>query len=181
MQALKKLGLPTDIPVRVLLSETFNSNLYNFSEDQKQMVGILRDVVANYNRAVPRQTRITSSRDAADAVRTRMIGLDHEQTWGIFLNADNSTIEQSMICQGSLDFTPIDTRRIIAKALALNAKSFILIHNHPSGNPMPSNADIKGTEKLRDAGKLMDIAILDHLIISDGKYYSFADEEVSVL
>lgn len=181
MQALKKLGLPTDIPVKVLLSESFNDSIAPLSDKQKEMVAILRDVVTEYNHRPAKKVRITDSRSAVTALGGKLTGLEHEEAHVLFLNSDGLPITTQLVCRGCLDYTPIDSRAIMAKALACNAKSLILFHNHPSGNPRPSAADIKETEKLRAAGELLQIGVVDHIIISDGLYYSFADEKTTTL
>ena len=81
-----------------------------------------------------------------------------------------------MLSRGTFDRTAIDSRTILRQALLKNAAAIILCHNHPSGNEKPSQADIGLTDNLRKACKLMDIPLLDHIILSSGKYYSFADE-----
>jgi len=181
MQALKKLGLPTDIPVRILLSKNFNDSLRVLSEEQKEMIELLRDVVTQYNRGTLKKTKITESASAVETVKPELTGLDHEESWVLFLNSDAIPLGKEMICRGSLDYTPIDSRAIISRALAYSARSIILFHNHPSGNPRPSTSDIKGTKNLKSACDTMDILLLDHIIISDGCYYSFNDEDVKEL
>ncbi len=81
-----------------------------------------------------------------------------------------------MITVGTIKSTQIDHRRIIKEALMTNATSIILFHNHPSGNPAPSVSDINETNKLRKACDIFDISLLDHIIVTDKSYYSFADE-----
>lgn len=178
MQALKKLGLPTDIPVRVLLSENFNDSLCSLSSEQKEMVSVLRDVITEYNRIPKRKTRIANSRDAVDVMYGAMKDLEHEQVWVLFLNNSMCSVGKCLLSKGGLDYTPFDVRMIISKALAYNASGMILFHNHPSGDPSPSKADISETEKLGKACKVFEICLADHIIISNGKYYSFQDEQV---
>lgn len=81
-----------------------------------------------------------------------------------------------MITVGSISSTIVDIRRIVKQALLCNATRIILFHNHPSGNPLPSKADIAETEKLKKACDLFDISLIDHIIIGDDCFYSFADE-----
>lgn len=178
MQALKKLGLPTDIPVRVLLGESFNDSLYPLSKDQKEMVSVLRDVIAEYNRAPCRKTRISSSRDAAGVMYPTLKNLEHEQVWALFLNHSLCPLGKSLLTSGGLDFAPFDVRMIVSKALGYNASAIIIYHNHPSGDPTPSTADVSETEKLKKACDVLGIQLADHIVISRGKYYSFVDEKV---
>ena len=179
MQALKALGLPTDIPVRILLSDTFNDSIRVLTDDQKEMVGVLREVVERYNRK-PRQKkpRINSCQKAVEALGDSFKGLCHEECWAAFLGVDLSMKSLDMICRGSLDYAPIDCRRILSKALAYGAAGVIIFHNHPSGNPQPSAADTRETERIREAGKALGIEIHDHIIVAEDCYYSFANEKV---
>lgn len=120
--------------------------------------------------------KISQSSQAANVLRDYMSGLDHEEMWGLFLNRDNRLISKEMLTKGTLTYTPIDARTIIKHSLLKNATGVIIIHNHPSGNPNPSQRDIEETLKINKACKLMDIALLDHIVICKYSYYSFADE-----
>ena len=121
-------------------------------------------------------TTISDSSQAAKLLHDHMIPLDHEELWVVFLNSANRVITQEMISMGSLTSTIFDVRCILRRALLNNAANILLVHNHPSGNPVPSTADIKQTEAVSKACKLMEIGLLDHLILSSDSYYSFADE-----
>ena len=94
----------------------------------------------------------------------------------LLLNRANKVLGFTKISTGGTTGTVVDTKVIFQTALKANAHSLILAHNHPSGNLNPSEADIKITKNIREAGKLMDISLVDHLIITDEGYYSFADE-----
>ena len=119
---------------------------------------------------------IHNSREAVKLVSPALSDLDHEEAWVIFLTSQNGVISTDMLSKGTLNKTAIDCRTILRQALLKNAAAIILCHNHPSGNEHPSRADIGLTETLQKACKLMDIPLLDHIILSSGKYYSFADE-----
>ena len=103
--------------------------------------------------------------------------LNHEECWILHLNKTNRLIHKEMISSGGMDSTVIDNRVIARKALDRKASGIILVHNHPSGNAMPSIADINQTRLLNNALKTCDISLLDHVIIAPGSYYSFADEQ----
>ena len=106
-----------------------------------------------------------------------MLGdLEHEEFWLLMLNRANRVIGRFKVSQGGLSGTVIDTRIILKKALDNLATSIIVCHNHPSGNRKPSDADVKITEKLKKAADMLEIKLLDHLIIADKSYFSFADE-----
>ena len=94
----------------------------------------------------------------------------------VYLNSDNRIIDITDITFGTVDHTFPIVREIIHAALQKFAKSIVCVHNHPSANMTPSTQDKKFTKELSDAGKLMQIKLIDHVIIGDGKYYSFADE-----
>ena len=120
-------------------------------------------------------TRINNSSDAASIIIPELQTLDHEESWVLFLTADNRLLCKEMITKGTLTSTLLDARTILRRALLNNAAAIILTHNHPSGNPTPSNSDIKMTSDIKEACHLMSIALIDHLIISTDSYFSFAD------
>ena len=122
------------------------------------------------------ETPIKESSQAAGYLHDDLKSLDHEESWVLFLNSANIPLTKKMITTGTIMSTLIDHRRIIKEALNCNATAIILFHNHPSGVPTPSTADIKETEKLRKACEIFDISLLDHIIVSEKSYYSFADE-----
>lgn len=102
--------------------------------------------------------------------------LEHEEFWLLMLNRANRILGRFKVSQGGLSGTVIDTRIILKKALDNLASSIIVCHNHPSGNKQPSDADVKITEKLKKAAEILEIKLLDHVIIADKSYFSFADE-----
>jgi DNA repair protein RadC len=120
--------------------------------------------------------KIASSRDAYEIFRSVMSDQPYESFWIILMNKANKVIRKCNISEGGVSGTVVDPKKIYKIALDLHASSMILGHNHPSGNIQPSEADQKITKKIRDAGLMLDVAVLDHLIIGDDKYYSFADE-----
>jgi DNA repair protein RadC len=120
--------------------------------------------------------KITTSADAANIFKPLLSDLSHEEFWVLFLNRNNLVIDKMMASQGGLTGTVIDVRLILKTALEKLACSLILCHNHPSGNISPSEADKEITKKIKEAGKHMDIPVLDHLIIANDAYFSFADE-----
>jgi DNA repair protein RadC len=119
--------------------------------------------------------RIKSSKDVADIFQPILSDLAHEEFWILYLNRSNKVISRMKLSQGGISGTVIDVRLILKKAVECLASGIILCHNHPSGNLNPSEADTKITKKIREAGKYMDVQLLDHLIISEKDYYSFAD------
>ena len=121
-------------------------------------------------------TPIKGSAQAAGFLREDLRSLDHEESWILLLNSANLPLAKKMITVGTIKSTQIDHRRIFKEALLTNATAIILFHNHPSGTPVPSVADINVTNKLRKACDIFDISLLDHIILTDESYYSFADE-----
>ena len=120
--------------------------------------------------------QMRSSRDAYNLIASILQDLQKEEFWILLLNRSNRFIGRVCISTGGVSGTVVDAKVIFKKAIESLASSVILCHNHPSGNLRPSQADIDITRKLKRAGESLDIAVLDHLIIADSGYYSFADE-----
>ena len=120
--------------------------------------------------------KITSSNDAAQQLFPILTDLEHEEFWILFLNRQNQVIENSQLSKGGLSGTVIDVRLIMKRALEKLASGIIISHNHPSGNLLPSSSDRDITEKIKQAGQVFDIKLLDHIIICGNRYTSFNDE-----
>lgn len=105
-------------------------------------------------------------------------GLDHEECWVLFLNRANYLLAKERMSIGGIDSTILDSRTIVRKAIEKNACGIIVVHNHPSGSAIPGTADINSTKQLDKALKTCEISLLDHVIIAEDSYYSFADEEL---
>jgi DNA repair protein RadC len=124
---------------------------------------------------VPDIPQIKCSKDVADIFQPLLSDISHEEFWVLFLNRSNRVINRMKLSQGGISGTVTDVRIVLKKAIEYLASGIIVCHNHPSGNLTPSESDTKITQKIKEAGNLMDIQLLDHLIISDKDYYSFAD------
>ncbi|MDX6746698.1 DNA repair protein RadC [Polaribacter sp. PL03] len=122
--------------------------------------------------------KITSSKDVANVMQPIIGDLEHEEFWVLFLNNSNKVMAKSQISKGGLTATIVDIRLVFKRALELAAVAIIVCHNHPSGKLTPSNADKKLTQKIKEAGDTLDIKLLDHLIITEKAYFSFADESL---
>lgn len=122
--------------------------------------------------------KISGSRDVFEYFQNNLADNQYEEFWILLLSRANKIIKKSSISQGGIAGTVADPKKIFKTALENNASSIILCHNHPSGNIKPSEADIKLTKKLKDAGVLLDISVLDHVIVGDNTYFSFADENL---
>lgn len=126
--------------------------------------------------SIPEKVQVANSRDVYKALLPMFADLNHEEFWIVLLNRANKITSKHLISKGGQAGTVADPKIIFNTVLQHQATSVILAHNHPSGNLKPSSADISLTTKLVAAGKLLDIEVLDHLIITDKDYYSFADE-----
>jgi len=124
---------------------------------------------------MPETPQIKCSRDVFDLVSPSLSDLQHEEFWILFLNRSNKVINRMRLSQGGISGTVTDVRLIMKKAIENLSSGIIVCHNHPSGNLSPSESDTKITNKIKEAGAIMDIQLLDHLIICDRDYYSFAD------
>ena len=120
--------------------------------------------------------RVTSSRDAYDALAAALTDLHHEEFWVLLLNKANEIFARERLSTGGMSGTVVDAKMVFKTALDGRAASVIAVHNHPSGSLQPSQSDLELTRKLRRAGELLDLPLLDHLIVSERGYYSFADE-----
>jgi DNA repair protein RadC len=124
---------------------------------------------------IPEVVQIKCSKDVADIFQPILSDLLHEEFWILFLNRSNRVINRMKLSQGGISGTVTDVRMVMKKAVEYLASGIIVCHNHPSGNLNPSEADSKITQKIKEAGNFLDIQLLDHLIISDKDYYSYAD------
>ena len=122
------------------------------------------------------KTIISTSRDIAGYLQVRLKDYRHEVFAVLFLNRANKINHFEIISEGGITGTVADPRVILRKALEEDAVNIILCHNHPSGSLKPSRADEQLTTKIREAARLLDIAVIDHIIVSETGYYSFADE-----
>lgn len=122
--------------------------------------------------------KITSSNSVFEYVQPIIGELPHEEFWILYLNNSNKIIKSAQLSKGGITGTIVDVRLAFKEALQLGAVGIILAHNHPSGTLKPSQADIQLTKKLKLAGESLDIKVLDHLIITEKAYFSFADENM---
>lgn len=121
---------------------------------------------------------IKTAEDAYNLLQGDLIDLAIEEFWIIMMKRNNEVLKKEMISRGGMHGTVVDAKIIYKRALEEAATGIIVAHNHPSGNLKPSHQDIKLTKKLKEAGKTLDISVLDHLIITDSGFYSFADENI---
>lgn len=124
----------------------------------------------------PQRRAINSSQEAYDLLAPALMDLTHEEFWLLLLNRANKMIKKLSVSKGGFTGTIADAKVIFKTALDHNATQIILCHNHPSGNNKPSQTDIQLTRRLVEGAKLLDLSIVDHIIIADRQYFSFADE-----
>ncbi len=120
--------------------------------------------------------KITSSKDAYDLLKGDMMDLPNEEFWVLLLNRANRVTKKKRVSEGGVSGTVADPKIIYKMALEELASGIIVAHNHPSGNLQASQSDLDLTKKLKEAGKFLEIQLLDHIIIANQKYLSFADE-----
>lgn len=125
---------------------------------------------------VPEKIKITQSKDAFRVLHPYLSDLHTEEFWVIFLNHDNRVLAKRQLTTGGITSAVVDVRMLFKAALEHAATGMIISHNHPSGSLKPSAEDKKITQKILEAGRILDIQLLDHLIITQNAYLSFADE-----
>ncbi len=175
------INLKSDIPTDQLLSESFNPKSYGLTKTQEKKIRALRDIITEYNQSIPldKKVSVSSSRIAAEILRPTFKGLGHEECWVLFLNRANYPITKEKLSSGGFSSTTLDVQSIVRSAILNCATGIIIFHNHPSGSPVPGGADIQATKSLETACKTLEIALLDHIIITESSFYSFSDEEIS--
>ncbi len=119
--------------------------------------------------------KIRSSKEAFEQMHPCLGDLLHEEFWVLYLNNSNKLLSKNRLSKGGITSTLVDIRLIYKKALDLSAVGIIICHNHPSGRRNPSKSDIELTKKIKQGGISLDIKLLDHLIITEKSYFSFAD------
>ncbi|APZ45084.1 hypothetical protein BW723_01690 [Polaribacter reichenbachii] len=122
--------------------------------------------------------KITCSKDVFNLMQPIIGDFEHEEFWVLFLSNSNKVIAKSQVSKGGLTATIVDVRLLFKRALELACVGLIVCHNHPSGKLQPSSADKNITQKIKEAGVTLDIKLLDHLIITQKAYFSFADEGI---
>ncbi|WP_418508386.1 RadC family protein [Corallibacter sp.] len=122
--------------------------------------------------------KITSSISVFELMQPVIGELPHEEFWIVYLNNSNKVIQKQQLSKGGITGTLVDVRLVMKNALELGATGLILAHNHPSGTLKPSEADKQLTQKMKRAGESLDMKVLDHLIVTEKAYFSFADENI---
>ena len=107
--------------------------------------------------------------------------LDHEECWALFLNKANFLLGKEMITSGSLESTLVDTAKILRRAIEKQSAYVVLVHNHPSGSPLPGAADVRQTDAVRKALASVEISLMDHVIVAEDSFFSFSEERTGHL
>lgn len=126
----------------------------------------------------PEKTSISSARDSYNVFSQHLSDLRTEEFWAIFLNQKNQIVYKTQISKGGISGTLVDVRVLFRIALEHFATSIIVAHNHPSGSLKPSLEDIQITKNIKNAGEILNVTLLDHLIIGDNSFFSFAEESL---
>jgi DNA repair protein RadC len=160
--------------------ETQPEELKNFQNLSASQTQNIENFKSSLKRALNKRelNQIRRSSDAKDLILPYFANLTHKEFFCIFLNRANKVIKIDQLSKGGISGTVTDVRLLFKNAVLLTASGVIVVHNHPSGNLNPSESDVKITRKIKEAGNLLDIQLIDHLIIYDSEYYSFADNGV---
>ena len=138
---------------------------------------LVKESSVKYLKEKSREKSVLSSPEALRSYcRAAMKGLRDEEFRVVFLNTKNEVLSDEVLCTGTVDQTAVYPRKVMERAIHHNASSLIFVHNHPSGNPAPSAADRELTRLLKEAAKLLQIRVHDHMIIGEEGHYSFAEE-----
>lgn len=160
-------------------SQTFDSGVTKIKEEREPMMRV-SEIDISYSPAIKPSERFTVSGSAdAEKVFRRIWSQPlelRECFYALFLNRANKVLGYYLVSVGGLTGTIVDVRTVFQAALKANACSVIFAHNHPSGNIQPSDADLQLTRKLKEAGRILEITVLDHLILLPEGYFSMADE-----
>lgn len=156
-------------------------NYYGIGEAKATTVFAAMELASRRNRSTKRQEKkITSSAQCFAFFYPYFADLQHEEFFTLFLSRSNAVLGIQRISKGGVSGTVADGKVIFRRALEMNSSAIILAHNHPSGQLKPSSADIKLTNSFVEFGKMIDLAVLDHLIIADNRYFSFADQGILI-
>lgn len=128
--------------------------------------------------AIVDKRSITSAEMVYQLMLPVLKNLDHEECWAIYLNKANYVLGKEMICSGSMESTPVDTARILRRAIEKQCSYVILVHNHPSGSPQPGSSDIAQTNMVKNALSGVGVSLMDHVIVAEDSFFSFADDRI---
>lgn len=156
--------------------EMINFKINGLGKSKAVTIAAALELGVRRNMAIKKKSTIKQSSDVASYLQAELGHKQMESFVVVYLNRANHIIRQETISEGGITGTVADPRIILKKALDHHAVSIILCHNHPSGNLKPSKADEQLTNKIKNAAAFLDIQVMDHIIVSEEGYYSFADE-----
>ena len=155
---------------------TFEDFIQQLTPGRKETALAVIELYTRMKAKKDNANRILSSFDIYTLMHPVMANLEVEESWAIFMNMASRVIKTQRISKGGLSSTAVDVRIILKEALLCNAVSIALVHNHPSGAIRPSREDDRLTKSLTDACNILNIRLIDHVIVTDGHFYSYADE-----
>lgn len=177
---LRRLGISTtcDIPADILLSSAPEDLPGALSPASLRKLSTLKDFLSEYRTEhTDGRIRITCSQLAARLLKERFLNAGTEELWIMTLDKGNRVTSTVRLTTGAWDNTNIDVRMVAASALSHRAAGVIIAHNHPSGDPAPSESDIRATETVHKGLTALGITLTDHIIICDDSYFSFHEEK----
>ena len=136
------------------------------------------ELVRRHKQSPLKRIQPNSSQSVFDFLQPHLGNLQHKEFWVIYLNSSNKVLMKSFLSKGGITSTSVDLRLILKSALQIGAVGLVLAHNHPSGALRPSGADKNITKKIKQAAEILDIKVVDHLIITENSYFSFADKRL---
>jgi len=161
---------------RMSVQEIIKLGTKGIGEAKAVTIAAALELGVRRNAEESRKHVVTHSSDVANYLRAKLQHKKHEVFVAVYLNRANKIKHHEVISTGGITGTVADPKLILKKALEHDATAIILCHNHPSGNLRPSKADQELTHKIKEAAKYFEMNVLDHIIVSDEGYYSFADE-----
>lgn len=143
------------------------------------LIKVVKELCSNYlAEQMKRGDVLTSPQAVVDFSRAKIAGLPHEAFMVIYLNTKNEVLEYDLLQEGTIDTVAVYPRRVVESALSRHASGLILVHNHPSGNPKPSEEDRYLTRDISHAASTLDIRVLDHIIVGKNGYFSFTENKL---
>jgi len=176
MQLLQHVHNNMQLLANLSVAELLNFKINGIGKSKAVSIAAALEIGVRRNMAMKKKTVVKQSSDIASFLQAELGHKQMESFVAVYLNRANHIIRQEVISEGGITGTVADPRIILKKALDHHAVSIILCHNHPSGNLKPSKADEQLTNKIKNAASFLDIQVMDHIIVSDEGYYSFADE-----
>ena len=155
---------------------TFDDVMNQLTPGRKEVATAAVELYIRLKAKKEESPTISNAKDVYNQMIGLMANLSVEESWCIYLNQASRTIKKQRISKGGLTCTAVDVRVVIKEALLCGASALALVHNHPSGSIRPSREDDKLTKEVNTACQLMNIRMVDHVIVTDGSFYSYADE-----